>query len=62
MIHLKDLTNLKRLVLSNAQVTDDGLTHLKGLTNLLDLYLGGNAVTDARVAELRSGLPKLRNW
>ena len=34
LAHLKGLTNLTNLDLSDTQVTDAGLAHLKGLTNL----------------------------
>ena len=59
-MHLKGLTNLEGLNLSNTQVTDTGLQHLKGLTNLTDLTLRQTQVTDAGVAELEKALPKGR--
>ena len=56
--HLKDLTNLQGLYLSNTNVTDDGLEHLKGLANLQILNLEDTKVTDAGLEHLK-GLTKL---
>ena len=56
---LKDLTQLKELVL-NGQVTDAGLKELKDLKQLTWLYLGGSKVTDAGVKELQAALPKCK--
>ena len=39
--HLKGLTKLRFLELTNARVTDAGLAHLRGLTQLEDLQLYG---------------------
>jgi internalin A len=58
--HLKELTSLRSLVLSDTQVTDAGFVHLKGLTSLESLVLGGTSVTSAGVADLQSALPKCR--
>ena len=56
--HLKGLTRLEFLVLTNTEVTDAGLTHLEGLTRLQTLYLSGTKVTDDGVAKLQTALPK----
>ena len=34
LVHLKGLTNLRRLWLRNTKIIDGGLEHLKGLTSL----------------------------
>ena len=52
------LSQLQRLWLNDASVTDAGLVHLKGLTNLSTLGLGGAQVSDAGLAHLK-GLIKL---
>ena len=56
--HLKGLTKLSELSLSNNQVSDAGLAHLKGLTKLKFLYLSGTQVTDAGLMHLK-GLTRL---
>jgi len=58
LAHLKGLTALQTLLLSNTRVTDAGLAHLKGLTALQSLYLRGTRVTERGVAELKKALPK----
>ena len=62
LLHLKGLTNLKTLDLTETQVTDAGLVHLKGLTNLqtLRLHRNNKKITDADIAELKKALPKCR--
>ncbi len=50
---LKELTQLQRLELSGADVTDAGLEHLKGLTQLQRLVLTGTRVSDAGLEHLR---------
>jgi len=59
LIHLKGLTRLQRLYLSDTQVTDADLEHLKGLTNLHTLCLDGTRVTDAGL-ECLKGLTQLQ--
>ena len=53
MAPLKELTQLQRLELSGADVTDAGLEHLKGLTQLQRLVLTGTRVSDAGLEHLR---------
>jgi len=61
VLHLKDLTNLTWLNLSQTKITDKGLEQLKGLTNLEYLNLYGNAgITDAGLVHLE-GMKKLKN-
>ena len=62
LVHLKRLSWLKELYLSNTPINDAGIMHLKGLINLEFLWLGtsatrSNLVTDADVAELQQALP-----
>ena len=58
--HLKGLTQLQWLCLSNTQVTDGGLAHLKGLTQLQNLLLDNTQVTDAGLEHLK-GLTQLQH-
>jgi len=54
LVHLKGLTYLQVLILSEPKVTDAGLAHLKGLKNLRFLGLAGtNNVTDAGLVHLK---------
>ncbi len=55
--HLKGLTNLQTLYLTNNQITDAGLEHLKGLTKLETLYLNNPQITDEAVKKLQQALP-----
>ncbi len=55
--HLKELTRLQTLDLSNTRITNRGLVHLQGLTSLQKLYLFGTQITDAGVAKLKEALP-----
>jgi Leucine-rich repeat (LRR) protein len=57
--HLKELTGLRYLDLSDRKVTDAGLAELKGLTALRTLKLTGTEVTDAGLEHLK-GLPALQ--
>jgi hypothetical protein len=60
LFHLQGLTQLKVLVLSNAQATDSWLVPLRGLTNLQELYLNRNTkFTDEGCDELQKTLPNL---
>ena len=60
LVHLKGLTKLQTLNLSDTNVTDAGLVHLKGLTILQTLVLIDTKVTDAGVKKLQAALPKCR--
>ena len=53
LVHLKGLTKLEFLSLSNTPVTDAGLKHLKELTKLQYLSLSNTKVTDAGLAHLK---------
>ena len=53
LVHLKDLTSLQWLNLSEPGVTDAGLVHLKELTSLQTLFLSGTRVTDAGLVHLK---------
>ena len=57
LVHLKQLTSLKRLDLIGCKITDEGLVHLKQLTNLQKLILYRTNITDAGVADLQMALP-----
>lgn len=54
------LCRLKKLSLSNTQVTDAGLPSLRGLQELQELCLDRTAVTSRGVAELIVCLPHLQ--
>ena len=58
--HLKELTSLKWLVLTNTPVTDAGLEHLTGLTHLRSLSLESTQFTDAGLEPLK-GLTNLED-
>ena len=55
--HVKELTNLAYLDLSETQIADAGLDDLKGLTNLAFLDLREAQVTDEGVKKLQQALP-----
>ncbi len=57
--HLKGLTSLQHLFLSETKVTDAGLEHLKGLTKLQSLFLTDTKVTGAGLVHLK-GLTSLQ--
>ena len=59
LVHLKGLTKLEWLDLTNTMITDAGLVHLKGLTNLQQLHLCDTKVTDAGLVHLK-GLENLQ--
>ena len=56
--HLRRLTQLERLDLSDTQLTDAGLVHLQGMGQLQTLQLGGTSVTNQGVKKLQQALPK----
>jgi WD40 repeat protein/Leucine-rich repeat (LRR) protein len=51
---LKDLKQLRRLSLADADFSDAGLAHLRGMTALEELDLSRTPVTDAGLAHLKS--------
>lgn len=57
---LSPISRLKRLSLSNTQVTDMGLPSLCSLQELLELCLDRTAVTSQGVAALVTCLPHLQ--
>ena len=59
-MHLKELTNLKSLGLSDTQFTGAGLEHLEKLANLEALYLETTQVTDEGVKPLQQALPSCK--
>jgi Leucine Rich repeat len=58
LVHLKELPNLKGLVLRNAKISDAGLANLEELTKLRALDLNRATVTDAGLVHLQ-GLTSL---
>lgn len=52
LVHISQLTNLRRLNLTDIQITNAGLNHLRHLTKLEELDLEGTLVTDAGLAAL----------
>ncbi len=56
---LHGLTKLRRLLLRDAVISDDGMRNLGGLVNLEQLDLGGTKITDAGIAHLK-GMTKLK--
>ena len=54
MAHLKSLTSLQDLDLSDTEITDAGMAHLTRLTSLQDLNLSDTKITDAGMAHLTS--------
>ena len=57
--HLKNLKNLRILMLSDTQVTDAGLEHLKQLPNLREVHLDGTPTTAAGREKLRQAIQEL---
>jgi hypothetical protein len=57
--HLKGLTKLDHLYLTDTEVTGDGLANIAGLTRLQVLYLDGTRVTDAGLEHLK-GMSRLQ--
>ncbi|MEE8452886.1 MAG: leucine-rich repeat domain-containing protein [Thermoguttaceae bacterium] len=60
LVHLKGLTSLTSLDLSDTQITDAGMVNLKDLTNLIDLWLGSTKITDAGLVHLE-GMGNLKS-
>ncbi|TAL04909.1 MAG: hypothetical protein EPO07_04525 [Verrucomicrobia bacterium] len=60
LVHLAELTSVKRLSLRFTKVTGAGFEHLKGLTNLTTVYLSGSTVGDVGLEQLK-GVPTLVN-
>jgi formylglycine-generating enzyme required for sulfatase activity/Zn-dependent protease with chaperone function len=60
LIHIKNLTQVRKLYLNNTQITDAGLPHLKDLTNLEALSLKGTKVSEKGREELLKSIPELR--
>src|SRR5262249_30161027 len=56
---MRGLTKLRKLVLRDAVISDEGLANLSGLVNVEQLDLGGTKISDAGVAHLR-GMTKLK--
>ena len=59
LVHLKNLTNLRRLHLERTAVGDEGFEHLAGLAKLEYLNLYSTKITDASLAHL-GGLKNLK--
>ena len=59
MESLASLKNLRRLLLRDTLITDEGLKYLAGLTNLEELDLSGTRITDKGIESLR-GLKNMR--
>ena len=57
--HLKGLTQLQKLELSDTKVSDAGMEHLKGLTQLKKLELEYTGVSDVGMEHLK-GLTQLQ--
>ena len=58
LVHLKGLTDLQTLDLSETKATDAGLEHLKGLTELRTLDVSKTNVTYEGGKKLHQVLPK----
>ena len=53
LVHLRKLTRLVWLDVSDTQVTDEGLQHLRGLIELQTLYLDDTEVTNAGLVHFK---------
>ena len=53
LVHLKDMADLKMLLLSRTRVTDAGLVYLKALSNLETLTLNSTQITDVGLVHLK---------
>jgi eukaryotic-like serine/threonine-protein kinase len=60
LVHLRGLKNLRYLRLSELPVSDAGLVHLAELSHLEQLDLSDTRTTAARVAALKTSLPRCR--
>ena len=60
LVHLRQLTKLKVLLLDGTHVTDAGLENLEGLNSLRQLSVGRTAVTKEGIEDLRRALPSLK--
>ncbi len=60
LVHLKEMTTLRRLYLSETSITKAGLVHLKGLVKLQTFHLDGSRVTDTGATELQQALPNCK--
>ena len=58
--HLKDLTELKVLILKGSRITDAGVKHLTALKGLKELVLQDTKVTAAGLLTLGKELPDCR--
>ncbi|MFN0196471.1 MAG: leucine-rich repeat domain-containing protein [Planctomycetaceae bacterium] len=58
LVHLRGLTNLQELNVSDTKVSDAGLEHLMGLTKLTHLYLNFTQVSDDGLEHIK-GLTNL---
>ena len=61
LIHLAELSGLKRLTLESNRVTGTGFEHLRGMSQLETLEIHGHDITDASLAHLK-WLPQLRHF
>jgi hypothetical protein len=59
LVHLRDMTSLRVLDLSDTPVTDVGLLHLQGCVELETVWLWNTAITDSGLA-LLGRLPNVR--
>lgn len=58
--HLESLPNLRALLLSETNITNDGLRHLAGLSQLEELEVHKTAVTADGIASLKAKLPQCK--
>jgi hypothetical protein len=54
---LSKLTSLETLLLSNTNLTDDGVVQLKSLPHLRILWILNTAVSEGAITELKKALP-----
>ena len=61
LLHLKEMTSLRALLLVNTRITDVGLEHLKGMASLRGLGVKNTQITDAGLEHLKdlTSLPTL---
>ena len=53
LLHLKEMTSLRALLLVNTRITDVGLEHLKGMASLRGLGVKNTQITDAGLEHLK---------